>query len=168
MLTPTKQIQESVTMDSVATNSYFEQLNSEKNSSNPESSTEDSTSQTAAKTDLTRLLNTYLSGNENFYDISSEDGKRSRDEDEQDLTLVLFKAMENCPQFTSSVCKNTCAIIGVTYATTKHFIPADSTSKKMTCLSKTCMLIAIMAWKFYKTDKLVIPTLELSVAPQTK
>ena len=91
MLTPTKQIQESVTMDSVATNSYFEQLNSEKNSSNPESSTEDSTSQTAAKTELTRLLNTYLSGNENFYDISSEDGKRSRDEDEQDLTLVLSK-----------------------------------------------------------------------------
>ena len=99
---------------------------------------------------------------------SSEDGKRSRDENEQYLTLVLFKAMDDCPKFNTSVCKSACAIIGVTYATTKHSIPADSTSKKMSCLSKTCMLIAIMAWKFYKTDKLIIPTLELSVAPQTK
>ena len=67
-------------VDSVATNSYFEQLNSEKNSSNPESSTEDSSSQTAAKTELKRLLNTYLSGNENFYDISSEDKDKITEE----------------------------------------------------------------------------------------
>jgi hypothetical protein len=166
LMTPTRQIQQSVIMDSTATNSYFEQLNSEQNSSNSDSTTKDSSAETSAKNELKRLLNTYLSSNEHFYDVASDEGKRKRDDDDVDLTLALFKAMDECDNFTTSVCKTTCTITGITYATTKHAIPADSTAKRMSCLSKTCMLIAIMAWKFYKTDKLVIPTFELS-APST-
>jgi hypothetical protein len=64
---------------------------------------------------------------------------------------------------TAKAVKESCKILDIKYPTTK-----DGSAVNMPPIKKACMLLSMMAWTYYKTDKLVAPSLTAeSTVPRT-